>query len=233
MKIYKYEDYVISQDEKTESSIVAQEYNFYKVDKSLFEELFDKNEIKFVKKIADNFLYTIFMVLTIIFTIALYFEKSDFMLISVDFIQATMILILNVFIHEFGHIIFLKLFYKESRIKVGFKFVFIYPAFYVDTSYSYLLPKYKRIAVYLAGNFTNCLFVLGVVFFYPELLSYCYLVISNLLINFIPVVKSDGYYACIAFLNKTNKKLDKKMEVVDDFIRGMGMFIILSILSYI
>ena len=38
---------------------------------------------------------------------------------------------------------------KRYLKKVGFKFVFIYPAFYVDTSYSYLLPKYKRISVYL------------------------------------------------------------------------------------
>ena len=59
---------------------------------------------------------------------------------------------------------------KRYLKKVGFKFVFIYPAFYVDTSYSYLLPKYKRIAVYLAGNFTNCLFVLGVMYY---ILSYC------------------------------------------------------------
>lgn len=212
---------------------MAQAYNFYKVDKLTFEELFDENNMKFVKKIADNILYTIFMGITIIITIILYFQKSDFTLINVDFIQATMVLILNVFIHEFGHILFLKLFYKESKIKIGFKFVFIYPAFYVDTSYSYLLPKYKRIAIYLAGNFTNCLFILCVIFFSPKLLPYCYLVMSNLLINFIPVVKSDGYYACITFFNKTNKKLNKKKEAIDDFGRGLVMFIILSLLSYI
>lgn len=90
--------------------------------------------------------------------------------------------------------------------------MFIYPAFYVDTSYSYLLPKYKRIAVYLAGNFTNCLFVLGVMYLYPKLLPYCYLVISNLLINFIPIVKSDGYYAYITFRGKTNKGMGRIKE---------------------
>ena len=110
---------------------------------------------------------------------------------------------------------------------------FIYPAFYVDTSYSYLLPKYKRIAVYLAGNFTNCLFVLGVMYLYPKLLPYCYLVISNLLINFIPIVKSDGYYAYITFRGKTNKGMGRIKEKMDDFIRGTIMFILLSMLSYI
>ena len=110
--------------------------------------------------------------------------------------------------------------------------MFIYPAFFVDTSYSYLLPKYKRIAIYLAGNFTNCLFVLAILFLYPQLLPYCYLVISNVLINFIPIVKSDGYYAYITFRGKTNKVLDKKKEVIDDFIRGLIMFGLLGILSY-
>lgn len=189
--------------------------------------------MKFVKKIMDNFYIPIFMAITITFTIILYFQKIDFELINIDFIKATMVLILNIFFHEFGHIMFLKLFFKESKIKIGFKFVFIYPAFYVDTSYSYLLPKYKRIAVYLAGNFMNCLFVLCVLFICPKILPYCYLVISNLLINFIPIVKSDGYYACLTFFDKTNKKLDRKTEAIDDFIRGTGMFIVLLILSCI
>lgn len=51
------------------------------------------------------------------------------------------------------------------------------------------------------------------------------------LIDFIPVVKSDGYYACITFLNRINKKLDEKMEKLDDMVRGLVMFVMLSILS--
>lgn len=70
-------------------------------------------------------------------------------------------------------------------------------------------------------------------YLYPKLLPYCYLVISNLLINFIPIVKSDGYYAYITFRGKTNKGMGRIKEKMDDFIRGTIMFILLSMLSYI
>lgn len=233
MKVYRYDDYIISQDENTKNSIVAQGYNFYKVDKATFEELFEYDKMEYIRSISDNYCGTIIMVCTILYTMIMYFIIGDFTLINADIIPATLILLFNVFLHEMGHIIFLKLYCKESKIKVGFKFVFIYPAFYVDTSYSYLLPKYKRIAIYLAGNFMNCLFILIVSLGFSEILPYCYLVVSNLLINFIPIVKSDGYYAFITLLNRTNKKLDEKQEAIDDFVRGLVMFVVLSILSII
>lgn len=233
MKIYKCDDYIVSQDDKNRDYIIAKDFDFYKLDKETFEEIFDKDDLIYIKSIKDNKWCTFLISCIIIFTIILYFKVSDYTLINIQFAQATLVLLINVVIHEVGHILFLKLFYRDSKVKAGFKFVFIYPAFYVDTSYSYLLPKYKRIAVYLAGNFTNCLFVLFIMFFYPELLPYSYLVISNLLVNFLPIVKSDGYYALITCLNRTNKKLDKKTERIDDFIRGIIMFLILSLLSYI
>lgn len=233
MKIYKCDDYIISNDEKTETFFATWNHNFYKLNKTQFDEIFGKAEMTFIRGIEDNFLYAVFMVFIILLTIVLYLKRQNYALINSSFIEATLVLVFNVFIHELGHILFLKIFYRESKIKIGFKFVFIYPAFFVDTSYSYLLPKYKRIAIYLAGNFANCLFVLAILLLYPQLLPYCYLVISNVLINFIPIVKSDGYYAYIAFRGKTNKVLDKKKEVIDDFIRGLIMFALLGILSYI
>ena len=233
MKIYRYNDYIISEDEKNKIYFVAYDNKFYKLSNVQFNEIFNKAEMILIKSIQDNFFYMVLMISIIVLTIWIYLKNCNYALINLNFIQATLILIVNIFIHELGHIFCLKFFYNKSKIKVGFKFVFIYPAFYVDTSYSYLLPKYKRIAVYLAGNFTNCLFVLGVMYLYPKLLPYCYLVISNLLINFIPIVKSDGYYAYITFRGKTNKGMGRIKEKMDDFIRGTIMFILLSMLSYI
>lgn len=230
--IYKCNDYLVSYDEKNQEYVAAKNFDFYKLDQSTFKEIFDVNALTFIKNINDNIFFTFFMVGIIIFTIGLYFTNTDYALVNVHFFQATIVLMINVIIHESGHILFLKIFYPHSKIKIGFKFVFIYPAFYVDTSYSYLLPKYKRIAVYLAGNFTNCLFVLVAIFFIPSILPYSYLVMSNLLVNFLPIVKSDGYYATITCFNRTNKKMSKKREQIDDFVRGAIMFAILSILSY-
>ena len=116
---------------------------------------------------------------------------------------------------------------------MGFKVVFIYPAFYVDTSYSYMLPKYKRMVVYLAGNFMNCMFLVVVLIAFPQYLKYCYLVVSNILINFITIVKSDGYYAMVTLFNKFNNFKSIRREYIEDFIRGIIMFLVLSLISYI
>ncbi|MBR5947458.1 MAG: hypothetical protein IKZ82_02265, partial [Clostridia bacterium] len=132
---------------------------------------------------------------------------------------------------ECAHILVLKLFFPESRVKIGFKMVFIYPAFYVDTSYSYFLPKYKRIAVYTAGNAANSVFILLTLAFFPQLKGYLYLVISNMLINFLPIVKSDGYYAVLSFFDIYAKARSKHATFVENFIRGMLMFIVLELLS--
>lgn len=110
--------------------------------------------------------------------------------------------------------------------------MFIYPAFYVDTSYSYFLPKYKRIAVYLAGNTANAIFVLLSMLLFPQFNQYLYLVVSNVLINFLPIVKSDGYYAFISLLGRYNIAKSKKATFVENFIRGLLMFLLLEALSY-
>lgn len=104
---------------------------------------------------------------------------------------------------------------------------------YVDTSFSYFCPKYKRMCVYLAGNLMNCIFILTIYILCPQYLKYCYIIISNVLVNFIPIIKSDGYYTAMTFLNKYNADNDKKKEFVDDFIRGAIMFGIMSVLSYL
>lgn len=75
--------------------------------------------------------------------------------------------------------------------------------------------------------------MLMILSFFPKQLPYCYLVITNILINFIPIVKSDGYYAAITLLDKTNKRKGKVATTVEDFVRGFAMFVVLSILSWL
>lgn len=96
-----------------------------------------------------------------------------------------------------------------------------------------MVSKYKKIAIYLAGNFMNCIYVLLVLLFFPKQLPYCYLVISNVLVNFIPIVKSDGYYAVVTLFNKTNIKKDKVATTLEDAIRGIIMFGVLGIFSWL
>ncbi len=72
-----------------------------------------------------------------------------------------------------------------------------------------------------------------VLLFFPKQLPYCYLVISNVLVNFIPIVKSDGYYAVVTLFNKTNIKKDKVATTLEDAIRGIIMFGVLGIFSWL
>lgn len=185
------------------------------------------------ENVKDNLIYTFIFVIIMCITLFLYFQQGNFEIVDNHFLIATIFLLINIPIHEAGHIIFLKLFYPSARFKVGFKMVFIYPAFYVDTSYSYLLPRFKRMAVYLAGNIMNAIFVLVILLFIPKFLPFCYLIISNILVNFLPIVKSDGYYSLLTLLDKYNISKNKKSEYIEDFIRGFIMFIFLYIISYV
>ena len=54
-----------------------------------------------------------------------------------------------------------------------------------------------------------------------------------MLVNFIPIVKSDGYYAVVTLFNKTNIKKDKVATTLEDAIRGIIMFGVLGIFSWL
>jgi len=231
MKIKKCEEYILA-TEDDENYILMNNYSFYKVPLKELKELLPMEKATLVKEINDSKLYFIICLLGICISLLLYFGNNNYTLIDNKFGLSTILLLLNIPIHEFGHILALKIFYPESKFKIGFKFVFIYPAFYVDTSCSYMLPKYKRIVVYLAGNLMNCIFLIIVLLIFPRYLPYCYLIVSNILINFIPIVKSDGYYAITTLFNKFTNAKSLKSEYLEDVIRGFIMFLVLSAISY-
>lgn len=233
MTIYKYDDCCVAEEIDSKLCILQSDFDFYKIPIESKEEYLQNSKLLYSKELNDNIFIPVIIILTTLITLIIYLEKNIFTLVDSKFIIATFFLLINIPLHELGHILFLKLFYKESQIKVGFKFIFIYPAFYVDTSYSYFCPKYKRMAIYLAGNFMNCLFVIIVYIFFPQYLSYCYVIISNILVNFVPIIKSDGYYAFMTLLNKYSRKKDKHKEYWEDFVRGLIMFIFMSVLSFI
>lgn len=74
--------------------------------------------------------------------------------------------------HEFGHYIVSKKYFKP---KFGFTFLFIFPAFYVNTQEAWKLPKGIRILINLAGSLLDLLintFVICLVIFLPRLEYY-------------------------------------------------------------
>ncbi|MEO2190392.1 hypothetical protein [[Clostridium] innocuum] len=232
MKILTNEDKTITVGKSNDDNYILKYHNdFYKMGKKDFIEICDEDKLIFREEIKENPIYAIIMTTAIISALVLYFLRENYVIIDSNFIIANLILFANIFIHELGHILALKLFYRSGKIKVGFKIYFIYPAFYVDTSDSYLLPKYKRIAVYLAGNFMNCIYILICFLFFPALNKYNYIIISTILINFLPIIKSDGYYAMTTFVNKYNSAKSKAKNYIEDTIRGVLMFLFLFLLS--
>lgn len=233
MKIYRYDDCMIAEEESTNDCIMQRGFDFYKISKDVKNQFVDESQLLSVSEIKDNLGILLVVMMTILSTLIVYFSSGIYTLVDNQFVMATLFLLINIPVHEAGHIIFLKIFYKESKIRVGFKFIFIYPAFYVDTSFSYFCPKYKRMSIYLAGNFMNCIFVLAIYILCPQYLKYCYIIVSNILVNFIPIIKSDGYYTAMTFLDQYNAGNDRKKERLDDFIRGAVMFGVMSALSYL
>lgn len=233
MKIYEYDDCKIAEESNFGDCILASDFDFYKIPVEKKQEYLKGSTLLAVRNLNDNLGLLLLVTLTIIATVVMYMSKGIYVLADNQFLIATVFLLLNIPLHEAGHILFLKAFYPQSKIKVGFKFVFIYPAFYVDTSYSYFCPKYKRICVYMGGNFLNCLFIIIIYFLFPAYLKYCYVIVSNILVNFIPIIKSDGYYAMVTFFSKYNSSKSQKGEYIEDFVRGMIMFIFMTMLSYI
>ena len=96
-----------------------------------------------------------------------------------------------------------------------------------------MLPKYKRMAVYLAGSAFNTFYVILSMVFIPKHNNYLYLVVSNILVNFLPIIKSDGYYTLMALLGKYNKSKGKLPTFIEDIVRGIIMFIFLYLTSMI
>ncbi|SES98267.1 hypothetical protein [[Clostridium] polysaccharolyticum] len=77
----------------------------------------------------------------------------------------------------------------------------------------------------------NSLFVLVILIAVPKQIPYLYLLVSNILINFVPIVKGDGYYALASLWNKFHLKKTQKAVFKEDLARGTIMFAVLEFLA--
>lgn len=118
----------------------------------------------------------------------------------------------SIFVHELGHAFTTKAFGREV-LGVGIGLYWFGPMAFVDTSDMWLAPRWQRIAVTVAGPYTN-LVLAGVA-------SLAALFISNpsvqlgcwffavgsylmVLINLNPLLEYDGYYVLIDILERPN-----------------------------
>ena len=165
-----------------------------------------------------DFIYPIFIVVAVIgyvFFCYKYFWEYD--VIDVPkykmAIESTLFMIFNLVLHEIGHILTLKMYGRELG-KIRFRMNFIFPTISVDTSDSYILPKFRRLYVYASGLIVNSFILMLLVVFFERYIYIGSFVVIAVLMNFLPigVVRTDGYHIWInLILNRNDYKKRKSL----------------------
>jgi putative peptide zinc metalloprotease protein len=101
--------------------------------------------------------------------------------------------------HEFGHAAALR--YGGGEVRgMGMGFYLVYPTFYTDVTDSYRLGRWSRVRTDLGGVYFDLFFALGMIALYLALEQEFLLVVAvmiswNMLYQFLPHVRLDGYWA--------------------------------------
>jgi putative peptide zinc metalloprotease protein len=107
--------------------------------------------------------------------------------------------LLSAVVHEFGHASALR--YGGGRARgMGFGFYLVSPAFYTDCTESYRLSRWGRLRTDLGGIYFDLIVALGLVVAYlatrhEVLLSAVVLLDLDMLDQFSPIMRFDGYWA--------------------------------------
>lgn len=130
-------------------------------------------------------------------------------------VVAVIYLLVNLVLHEIGHRCVLKSFGRMPG-GVKFKFSFIFPTITVDTTDSYILPKFRRFMVYYAGVMVNIIICFITFIFFKDY-NYCIIsVLWFIIFNLIPIpwVNTDGYYILFVLLLNVNSFKKKKSIIM-------------------
>ncbi|MCY8314296.1 peptidase [Bacillus spizizenii] len=238
MKILKYED--------EEYEVILQNNVFIKDKKSgeyyknNLNSLTDEQLLHFEiykEKVSPSFFYLfLFFTATMFLLNYIHLIKLQNELTTVIFgwemwIIIAIYFIMNIVLHEMGHIYSLKFFGKNFD-KFGFKLNFyVFPAFYVQLNETYMLSRNEKIIVHLFGLFINyfiinILEIINLFTISSEPLTMAFMLFSSTLLwNLVPILNSDGYKILLAFLSldeysrfKTNHWLVLTIQII-----GVGL----------
>ncbi|MCY8676646.1 peptidase [Bacillus spizizenii] len=238
MKILKYED--------EEYEVIVQNNVFIKDKKSgeyyknNLNSLTDEQLLHFEiykEKVSPSFFYLfLFFTATMFLLNYIHLIKLQKELTTVIFgwemwIIIAIYFIMNIVLHEMGHIYSLKFFGKNFD-KFGFKLNFyVFPAFYVQLNETYMLSRNEKIIVHLFGLFINyfiinILEIINLFTISSEPLTMAFMLFSSTLLwNLVPILNSDGYKILLAFLSldeysrfKTNHWLVLTIQII-----GVGL----------
>ncbi|CUB43730.1 Putative peptide zinc metalloprotease protein YydH [Bacillus subtilis] len=238
MKILKYEDEkyeVIVQKNVFIKDKTSGDYYKKNLDSLTDEQLSYFKTYK--EKVSSKFFYlflsftaTMFM-LNYIHLIKLQKELTTVIFGWEIWIIIAIYFIMNIVLHEMGHIYSLKFFGKNFD-KFGFKLNFyVFPAFYVQLNETYMLSRNEKIIVHLFGLFINY-FIINILELInhftisSEPLTVAFMLFSSTLLwNLVPILNSDGYKILLAYLGldeysrfKTNHWLVLTIQII-----GVGL----------
>lgn len=193
-------------------------------------KLIEQNQDYYWRNIVFIFLTLLASIFLIVVGIDIYSQRNwGNPSLSLIIIPAFTWLVLNIILHELSHALTLLIYGRKVR-RMGFKIKFIFPAFYVDTTDSYLLPKLERVFVYFAGLLMNIILMFILQLFFPE---YSYLnsfVFFYVIFNLIPLsLKNDGYHILMTLVSGYDSKENKdRMSIVKIISLTIFLLVIIS-----
>ena len=129
-------------------------------------------------------------------------------------LYSTVYSLIQVFFHEAFHVLAL---HKAGRRidKIGFKFNYIFPSFYIRMNQMYMLSDYEKLYIHSAGLFFNCisngfLLIVSSIFQLNILNVITRFFVIGILMNSFPVLNSDGYKIMLTFLSYNEHKEKKR-----------------------
>lgn len=131
--------------------------------------------------------------------------------------------------HELGHAFTTKAFGREV-IGIGLGWYWFGPVAFVDTSDMWLAGRWPRIAVSLAGPYTNLLLA-GIAAFIAGMATHPTIIVlawlfavssySIVLVNLNPLLEYDGYYVLMDWLDRPNLRGTALRWLRDEFPRAL------------
>lgn len=107
IRIYKCGKSIVSIS-SIEKYIIRSEGAFYYPTKDVFKSCFDVHEMKLERIVRDNILLPIGMILIIMVSLAYYFNSAKYVIVDNNFALSTVMLLVNIPLHEIGHVLMLK-----------------------------------------------------------------------------------------------------------------------------
>jgi putative peptide zinc metalloprotease protein len=202
--------------------------DYLKLSVTIFSEKTINSISKFFKKL---FLPNLMVVLVLVCTIISSFIIVDnFNIIYQDFTFSKLlsfsfsfliIYLLIDFIHEFGHTSALK-FFNQNCGRMGLGFYLFVPVLFVDVSNAWNLPKKKRLIVNSGGIYFEFIFITLLLTIYSitkqyELFFIACVILMQVIFQFNPFIRTDGYWILSDILDIPNLKQKSKLEIMKVF----------------